>query len=169
MVIHVTKKKPKFFYLRLTWIHPLEKIQSPAPKPLQLLEGSGTQEGGSLCHVMDGLEVHALPLSHTASTGQTHYKVGNPLSQAPPFQGLRFSPTKCLTCQIYGNTPTRLRKRLLVRMVALLRLRSGERDRSQVQSCKRAGSESCGSCSWAHSRSICQVGGRTQTHSVCLC
>lgn len=30
-------------------------------------------------------------------------------------------------------------------------------------------SESCGSCSWAHTRSTCQGGGRTPGHSAYLC
>lgn len=91
-----------------------------------------------------------------------------PLLPSTLFCGLTFSPPLPPACRVYPNAPTRLRKRLLVRMVALLRLRSGERDRSQVQNCRRAVSESCRSCSWAHSSSICRVGGKHR-HSVCLC
>lgn len=58
------------------------------------------------------------------------------------------------------RAPTRPRKRLRVSTVALPRLRSGDRASSQVQSCRRPVSESCESCSRAHSRSTCQKGGR---------
>lgn len=152
MVIDITKKKQKFFYLQLTWED--TKLPSPAPKSLQLLEGCGAREGGLRCHVE----------RWPGGPGPSHAPWEPPLPSTP-FGGLTFSPPLLPAGQGYPGAPTRRRKRLLVRMVALLRLRSGERDRSQVQNCRRAVSRSCGSCSWAHSSSSWRVGGK-QKHPL---
>lgn len=84
-VIHVTKKKQKF---SLTWIRPLEKTQNSLPQlrnPFSFWKGLGPKGEELDAMWIHDLEVLTLPLPQAASTGQSPYKVGNQLSQTPPF------------------------------------------------------------------------------------
>ena len=95
-------------------------------------------------------------------------RLGTPSGILLRAQTLSLSPHQSQTLHVRPRAPTRPRKRLLVSTVALPRLRSGDKASSQVQSWRRPVSRSCGSCSWAHSRSTCQGRGRVPGHSACL-
>lgn len=91
-------------------------------------------------------------------------KAGQPLCHS-------HCPTLSLTCHLQGLLLTRSRKRLLDSTVALLRLRSGDRASSQVQSRSSPASGSSVTCSWEHSRATCPMGrvsdpGRRETAKV---
>ena len=94
-------------------------------------------------------------------TGQICARLGTPSGILLRADSLPAAPhSQSQTHHVRPRAPTRPRKRLLVSTVALPRLRSGDRASSQVQSWRRPVSRSCGSCSWAHSRSTCQWRGR---------